>query len=168
MKVEAYSGLYMYENAFNRYPELNSMFSHILEEYKENASPVIWALVLSFHPRSLWHNLPTKEKTQAIEKDYLKFSLDWEKHAKDIEYLKKLFLSKAMQYLIAWETKLDDRQNFIASLPYDGNNYEMLDKMMSSTDKMWKQYMVCIKDVEDEEATAQGKSQESLSESKLI
>lgn len=44
----------------------------------------------------------------------------------------------------------------------------MLDKMMSNTDKMWKQYMVCLKDVEDEEATTLGGSQESLSEQGVI
>jgi len=82
--------------------------------------------------------------------------------------LKKFFLTKPEQYLVAWEQKLDERQEFIASKPYDHSTYEMLDKMMSNTDKMWKQYMTCLKDVQEEESLLEGGSQESLNEQGVI
>jgi hypothetical protein len=45
----------------------------------------------------------------------------------------------------------------------------MLDKMMAQTEKMWKQYLTCLKDVEEEDAEETfGGFQESLSDKNVI
>lgn len=41
----------------------------------------------------------------------------------------------------------------------------MLDKMIASTDKFWKQYVMYLKDVEEEDATTFGGFNESLNDS---
>lgn len=160
--------LKIFEDFLLLYPELEVTLKHLKKEYKSNVSKVIWAMIMDFHPKSLYKNLDQSARRSILSNEYLSFQLDWKKHEVDIDTLKKFFLTKPEQYLVAWEQKLDERQQFIASKPYDSSTYEMLDKMMSNTDKMWKQYMVCLKDVEDEEATTLGGSQESLSEQGVI
>ena len=160
--------LRIFEDFLLLYPDLEPAFKHLKKNYKLNASKVIWALIMDFHPKSLYKNLDSGVRRAILSDEYLGFELDWEKHSSDIELLKKFILTKPEQYLVAWEQKLDERQQFIASKPYDSSTYEMLDKMMANTDKMWKQYMVCLKDVEDEEATTLGGAQESLSEQGII
>jgi len=103
-----------------------------------------------------------------LDNDYLGFELDWESFAPQQEILKKFFLSKAQAYLIAWEQKLDERQNLIASIPYSMSTYEDLDKLMATTEKLWKQYQTCLKDVEDEESATLGGIQESMTELNII
>ena len=64
--------------------------------------------------------------------------------------------------------KLEERANFIASLSYTADTFELLDKMMSASSKMWEQYLKCLKDVEAEQGITMGGAQESLSEKGLI
>ncbi len=39
---------------------------------------------------------------------------------------------------------------------------------MGVTEKLWKQYQVALKDVQEEESTTQGKAQESAGEQGLV
>lgn len=116
----------------------------------------------------MYRNVDPSERRLMIDMDYLGFTLKWKEHLADQDLLQKFFLTKAEKYLIGWEEKMDERQNFIASIPYSSETFEVLDKMMASTDKMWKQYLACLKDVEDEDSTAMGNSQESTAELGLI
>lgn len=156
------------ENFFIQFPELEISFSHIIKEYQSDSSRVMWALILDFHPKSMYKNIEVTERRQYIDVDYLGFHLDWEKHISDSNILKKFFLTKAEQYLVGWEEKLDERQQFITSIPYSAETFELLDKMMGVTEKLWKQYQVALKDVQEEESTTQGKAQESAGEQGLV
>ena len=53
----------------------------------------------------------------------------------------------------------------MAGIPYDSSSYEMLDKMMMQTSKMWDQYSTILKAFSSE-VTSQthGDIEESLSE----
>lgn len=88
------------ENFFIQFPELEISFSHIIKEYQVDASRVMWALILDFHPKSMYKNIEIVERRQYIDVDYLGFHLDWEKHISDSNILKKFFLTKAEQYLV--------------------------------------------------------------------
>jgi len=55
--------------------------------------------------------------------------------------------------------------HLISSTPYNTETFEMLDKMIASTDKFWKQYVMYLKDVEEEDATTFGGFNESLNDS---
>jgi len=146
------------------YPELESALRPLQEEYPDTYSRICWALVLDTHPTSIYRNIDTPTRRKFIEDIYTNFPMDWEKHDPIRELFKELFLTKKKRYLVAWEDKLDERQTYMASQPYSSNNFEELDKMMGSTDKMWKQYLSCLKDVEEEDNQAMGGAQESLSE----
>lgn len=56
----------------------------------------------------------------------------------------------------------------MASIPYNADTFELLDKMMAASSRMWDQYMKCLKDVQVEEGKTQGDSEESLQEKNLI
>ena len=156
------------EDFWVQFPELTPVFKEIKKEFKKESSSVMWALLMDFHPKSMYKNIEEVGRRNMIDVDYLGFHLEWSNYAKEQELLEKFFLTKAEKYLIGWEQKMDERQHFIASIPYSSDTYELLDKMMSATDKMWKQYLACLKDVEDEETTAIGNSQESPAELGLI
>jgi hypothetical protein len=160
------------EDILLMYPELVTLekfIQSIIEKYEEdNISKIIWALILDFHPKSIYNNLPLLKRRETIELEYLDFKLDWDHFKEHSETLKNFCLSKAEQYLYAWEAKLDERQELIASIPYSLNTYEDLDKMMSLTEKMWKQYQNCLKDVAEEDSKLEGTAVESISEQELI
>lgn len=56
------------------------------------------------------------------------------------------------------------------SRPYDESNYEMLDKMLAASAKMWDSYLTVRKKAVDEESTthARGDIELSLSERGVI
>ena len=52
----------------------------------------------------------------------------------------------------AKKKKQDEKaeEEFIGNIEYNANTYELLDKMMASTQKLWQQYFQCLKDVNEE------------------
>ena len=88
------------EDFFTQYPDLEITFAHIKKEYKKEASKAMWALILDFHPKSMYHNIELKERRQMLDIDYLGWHLDWEKHEGDMKALHKFFLPKAVKYLL--------------------------------------------------------------------
>lgn len=131
-------------------------------------SSTMWAITLIYHPQSKFRNVSFPERKKIIEEDYLLKELDIEdeKIAKAIEVFNKHCLTKKQQFLNNWERKLEEREEFIGNIEYNANTYELLDKMMASTQKLWQQYFQCLKDVNEEASTyVTGNSIESLSES---
>ena len=128
----------------------------------------MWATALVYHPESKYANLDEESRVKEILED-LELTITWADYTDLHDHFKRLCLSKAQRFLISWESKLEERNQFIDSLPYSADTYEILDKMMASTDKMWKQYMTCLKDVENEKATqSKGGAQESLLEKGIL
>ena len=148
------------QDFFDLFPELRISFPNLSSEQ-------LWAIALLVHPKSAYKNINLSERKDILKNDFSS-NIIWEEVEKEIELFKDLCLSKKQRYLIDWESKLDERQTFIASIPYNQETYEDLDKMMAATDKMWKTYLSCLKDVEDEEAMIIGGAQESLAEQGLL
>lgn len=146
---------------FNLKQDLFKMYPELAIQFENKTSDYLWALLLDFHPDSSYVYIPMKERREIIDKF---FKVNWADAADDIALLTKIFIkNKKLQILIGWERKLEERQAFLDSLPYDSNNYELLDKMMSQTYKMWQQYMLATKDA-DSTDSAEGGGEESLNE----
>ena len=129
----------------------------------------MWALMLYTHPDSKFYNLSPSTRKLLIEEDYLRSKLDWEFYSPTIEVINKFILTPAERLLSSWNTKLSEREEFIASIPYSASTYEMLDKMMKDTYSMKKQYSEILKDFSREKSSkTHGDIEESLSEQNLI
>lgn len=161
----------MNENLLQSNPYLNQEIKLIfLEEFNNNTPyQVIQAIYLLYHPKSEFYPLPLKDKLTLVERDFTKFPLDLVALLPTIEKFKKFILTKAQRSLLNWEEKLEERDIFMASIPYDASTFEMLDKMMVQTSKMWDQYASILKAFSQEsESQVRGDVEESLVEKGLI
>ena len=82
-----------------------------------------------------------------------------------IERMINVTHSKAKKLLRLWEDKLEERQLFINTTPYDKGTYEMLEKIIPPTAKMWQEYYRLKKEAEeDTEQSVRGGTEESFLE----
>lgn len=141
------------------------------EEYDSKVpSQHMWALLLYAHPESKYYSQEPSTRLSLIRKDYLNdSSFTIEPYSSTIEKIENFLLTKPQRLLASWEQKLEERDLFIKSLPYDASTFEMLDKMMASSYKMWQNY----KDIYDlflkeKESKIHGSVVESLSEQAIL
>lgn len=136
-------------------PQIKSIFQE--EHSSKVSSQTMWALLLYHHPKSKYYPLDHKSKLFLIEKDYLHSPLKLEDYTSTITKIKEFLLTKPERSLANWEQKLEERDTLIASIPYNAETYDMLDKMMSNNDKLWKTYLAILKQVtQEDEGTSQG------------
>lgn len=135
----------------------------------ELPSEVMWALMLYAHPDSQYDSMDSATKKVLIETDYLQRTLPWDDYAEVISKIYELSLTKTQRLLKNWETKLEERDAFIADIPYNAETFEMLDKMMGATSKMWDNYLAILKKASSEaDSQTQGDVELSLSEKGII
>jgi len=157
-------------------PQLTIPFKELMKRDKQKdfnrSSKILWAIALLVDPASKFINTSEGRRKELIEQDFIKSEtkFNWTKYKPEIELYRELALSKAERFLINWEQKLEERDGFIASLKYDENTYELLDKMLKETKKMWDQYQSCLKDVEDEglKSQVQGGAELSVSDKGIL
>lgn len=70
-----------------------------------------------------------------------------------IDRYKSIRLKYVVRKLNNWKKKLDERDLFIESTEYNEESYEMLDKLMTNTDKIYKQYFAILNEVNKERVT---------------
>jgi hypothetical protein len=135
---------------------------------KKDSSKIMWCIALLVSDKSPYKEALEKDRKQLIETDY--FKPKWEDYKEEIKLFESLNYSKVKRQLNNWQLKLEERDEFMAQTKYDENTYEMLDKMMASTDKMWKQYLSIMEEVnkEDNEGITRGGEEESASEKGLL
>lgn len=140
------------------------------DEFQNNVeSKVMWSLYLIHHPESEFYDLDLSSKQSIVASDYLgDTAFDFTLYAETVQKILTSSLSKPKRSMYNWELKLEERDAFIASVPYNSDTFEMLDKMMSQTDKLWAQYFSIKKQMEKDEGTALGGSEESLSDKGII
>lgn len=151
-------------------PQVKVLFS---EEFSRPiSSPIMWALLLYCHPKSKFYALDRKTKASIIATDFLNIpSFSFEEYEDVMRKMlsSPLITSKPQRMLANWERKLEERDEFMASQPYNESSYDMLDKMMKETHKMWQNYKITYDDfLKEEDIKTQGSIQESLSELALI
>lgn len=159
--------------AFQAIKEFKSLYKKDRSANKRISSSLMWAISLLVHPKSRFSNATFDERLDLINSDFLnnKQKLDPEKDHKELIFIfQKLAMTRTQRIARQWGDKLDERFKFIDSMPYTYDNVDTLDKMMASTEKLWKQYQVCLKDLEEENAASQviGGAAESLSEQNKI
>lgn len=149
-------------------PELKVMFRSFYDA--EVPSSHMWAVALYTHPKSKLFNESPATRRQIIAKDYLQDeNFDFSQLEPLIAEFKKSLLTKAERLLSNWEMKLHERDELISSIPYSAETFEMLDKMIDKTPKMWQQYNAILEALEKENATrTEGNLEESLTEKGLI
>lgn len=138
------------------------------EEYPDTPSEVMWALYLIFHPSSEYYEMPLKSRISLVTTDIIGKEYDVTPHTPTIEKIQQLSLTKTQYALFNWEKKLEERDQFIASQPYDFSTYEALDKMMAQTSKLWDQYFSLVKQLEKDQGKTRGDVEESLSDRGII
>jgi hypothetical protein len=109
----------------------------------------------------------TIEKGKSAKKEYIDvfkiFNKDLD--APLVERMVNITHSKAKKLLRMWENKLEERQLFINTTPYDKTSYEMLEKIIPPTAKMWQEYYRLKKESEEEnEQSVRGGTEESFLE----
>lgn len=139
------------------------------EELASIPSSIMWALMLYHHPDSKYYQLEPHSKLALIEKDYLKASLDLSLYSETIAKIELFTMSKTKRLLKNWEDDLEERDAFMKSLPYNETNFEIKEKLLSNRLKLWEQYLVILKKVqEEEESQSFGDVELSLTERGLI
>lgn len=158
-------------------PQLKVPFKHIWKKRGGfDSSKFMWALALVYHPESKFSNTSLEYRIRLVQEDYLgsKMLIDWDKYQEEIKTFQKLTMTKAQRFLYHWEQELEKRTELLKSIQYDISTdmalIEFKEKLMASTEKLWKQLRTCMKDVADEKAKAQthGGAQKSASEEGLI
>lgn len=147
--------------------ELKILFK---EEYeKKIPSQYMWAFILDVHPGSIFSHLSPKVRREILSKDLIGSNIEWDSYSEVIDKIKRIFLSKVQRLLVNWETKLEERDYFLNSTPYNADNFDLLEKAMKETHKMWQNYQTILKDFKkEEEAAAFGGGEDSLSEKGII
>ena len=130
------------------------------------SSTVMWALTLIYHPESPYADFTFSTKRDIVFKEY---NTSDEELSPIIQQFKSAILTKPQKFLIEWEEKLEERQAYLHSLPYNSENIDSLDKAMANSEKLWKVYLNAKKEVDQEiSATAQGGVIESAQEQGII
>lgn len=146
----------------------NSQYRVIFKDDINTPSEVMWALMLIYHPKSEYYEMPLSSRINLVLKDQGISGYDITTHQPTIDKIQLIYLTKTQMSLFNWEKKLEERDAFIASHPYDANTYEMLDKLMSSTPKLWDQFFSLQKQLEKEEGKTRGDIEESLTDKNII
>ena len=120
----------------------NPQLRIILKDYLKVPSKHMWALFLYAHPESKFYDEAPSTRKSLIYKDYLESdpTFSWEAYEALLSFIEEKCLSKAQRALMRWEKALHERDDFFASIPYSETTYELKDKMLANTTKLWDQY----------------------------
>lgn len=155
---------------FYSLPNNASLFKE--EKKAKFPSKLMWGIYALVHPSSPYQNISEDEAKHIVRTDILddpSFDFGKPEIVELIDKFEKFYLSKSKKLLKNWERKLEERDKFISDLPYNEETYELLDKMMGATSRMWDQYIKIQKMVgSDSEEGVYGDSELSLNERGLI
>lgn len=143
-----------------------------LDKSKGNAdsSQAMWAMLFYCHPKSPYFYLPNKEET--LEKNVLKgkgsFVVFRESGA--LELFEDICTSEAEKSMRAWSELMKKRRKFMNDVEYSSSDMkknETIDKMAERNKKIYDDYFV-IKKALDDEYNSQAGTTNSLSDSALF
>lgn len=167
-------------NFWKEYPEL-LVLEHTLKFYesdttkgKSYSSKVMWGVFLIHYPDSLFYNAPNK--VELISKSHLKDEkFKWEPLQKVVDEFKNVALTTAERSLNNWNEIMTLRDNSLkemyklATKNKDTDELVKLDKMLSSTPKMFEDYNRVKETFDNEKLKKTGKGKTiSLADSKDI
>ena len=140
---------------------------------KVDSSLTMWAVAFFAHPDSRLYNLSTSDRKEIIETDVVKREMNWIKLSIYIDAFRKLNLTQLKRSLEKWKDKLEERDDYLTSLPYKTLELKEatdLDKLIANTPKLFQNYMDIQEMVNQEDAKTVNKAgiKESAAEKKLL
>lgn len=140
---------------------------------KTTSSQIMWAVAFYCHPESRLAKFSEVEKKQLIESDIIGEKVMWENIEKYIKAYEKLYLTQAKRSLQNWNRKLEERDNYLNSMPYHEltlDDAKLLDALLANTPKLYTQYEDIMEKISDENAKSINKAgiQESAAEKGLL
>ena len=137
---------------------------------KKETSKIMWAIFLLCDVSSPKMRLRHDEKINDIKKFFLKDeSFSFDKYKDLIDAYPKVVMTKIARELKSWNDKIEQRQAYMESIEYGPRTFEMLDKMMVESKKIWDAFSLVKKefDTQNIETRARGGREESFFEKKL-
>lgn len=122
---------------------------------KEESSKIMWAIYLIYDYASQLATLPLAQRVQIIEDDFLnkpKYFTQYQAQLNPAiqEYL-NLQKGSERRYLDTWQEAVEKRRYFMEQTPYEKTTWEMLDKMLLSSDKILGQKEEILRRIEIQE-----------------
>jgi hypothetical protein len=135
---------------------------------KADTSKLMWAFYFKTSPYSIYYHLPNKD--ELIERDFIKDkNFKWDKYKKETDTFEELTTTEAERAFIGWEEKMRERREFLRESAYSEETWEMNDKMMAATAKMFADLAKIKNDLEEEVVKHnKGNKVKSLSENNEI
>lgn len=158
-------------NSFDITQDFHTVNPHVrvlVPATKDMPSSHLWGLFLYAHPDStLFNETPATRKQLVLE--YLKDpTFSFEGYEDLLEEISSKCLTKAQRSLMIWDKMLTDREDLMRKLTYDLNNFEVVDKLVLGTAKLWDQYALIRKALMKEDSKTFGDQEESATEKGLI
>lgn len=162
-------------NFWKLYPDLKKVeeFKKLQKDYT-NSSDVMWFIVLAFDTSSKFFNMPEKDKTELLGKDYLK-DKDFYKNNKikitpAITRWESISDTAFRRHYRQWVETIEKRTNFLREMDYDIDNYDKLDKMAANTSALLATFdkLQAAMDKQEGQGTTKSNAQPSLADSEEI
>lgn len=157
-------------NFWEANPNLKYIFSDLYNQdlsiSKEESSKKMWFITMMYHPNSELAELYESERLDILKADYYK-DLEWDEEENEplVQKFKHTCLLKKKRFLSDWEKKLEERDVYMNSLPYNEDNFVILEKLMGNRKSLWDAYHAAIAEAEKEDGGAAfGGLVESLTE----
>ena len=124
----------------------------------------MWAIFLIYDSDSEFFNLELSDKINLISKDFLNFKFDEDKHKNIVNAYIANAITPAKRQLYMWNRKMDEKTGYLETLTYE-NDWEVIEKLLSSNSKLYDEYERVVKKLEQEsEGKLQGDVEESITE----
>lgn len=163
-----------YNAQFKVAPPFKQLFNSDKSRNKVNSSNIMWAIALCYHPKSdLYYLNDKEERVFDMVKDK---SFKLEDYKEHVNNFKDMCLTQAEKSLSTWESRMKERDDFIASIQYTLDAYDdfgklkkgsasQLDTMAANTYKLYQDYFKIKKELLDEEQVkGKGGKNKSLSD----
>jgi hypothetical protein len=145
---------------WDTYPDFKLPFKDVYDKDKskgkKDSSNLMWAISLLNHRSSVYYDLVKEEKERLLEEMFLTqgYFFANEEYVETLSFKFNKFTqdTPANRQLKALEDVLEKRTKFIEGLEYSTVTWEMIDKMLGASPKIFADYQRVKKMLDDEKA----------------
>ena len=136
------------ENFWELHPQFkmkfpfNELYKNDLSKKKDKSSLIMWFIAFCYDvdPRNIFRNAPIEEKHEVVGKDFCADSKYFNNNQSSLEKLIPYYIEIALtpeeRHYTQWVELLEERGKFLKTQKYNLENFESLDKMAASTEKL--------------------------------
>lgn len=107
---------------------------------KAQSSKILWALALYSDFDSKYRQLHQDQRKELISRDYLKDpKFKWKDYKSQIQGW-DLFKTVPQKQMEQWERIMNEKKEFLDTLPFNEQNCRLIEELMLSTEKLNKTY----------------------------